>query len=374
MRILFLITGLNYGGAETQLKELAIRLKSRGHEILVVSMIPPQAYVGELKNVGISVKTLGMRQGLPDPRAIFRLATIIRNFRPLILHSHMVHANLLARMVRMISRIPVLICTAHNINEGGRLREMAYRLTDSLCDLTTQVSKAGLHRYVQVKAVPQNKVHFIPNGVDINRFRPDEKARKKLRHEFGITDEFVWLAVGRFEEAKDYPNMIQAFSRLVKVRPDARLFIAGQGALKTKIERLVVELGLDDAVSFLGIRKDVPELMNAADAYVMSSAWEGFPLVLLEAAAVGLPIVATDVGGNREIVLNDQSGFLVPPQDPVSLAEAMERVMALGIEARKLMGKAGRTYVVENFSFERVIKMWEELYHEILCRKGWLFD
>lgn len=374
MRILFLITGLNYGGAETQLKELAIRLKSRGHEILVVSMIPPQAYVGELKNVGISVKTLGMRQGLPDPRAIFRLATIIRNFRPLILHSHMVHANLLARMVRMISRIPVLICTAHNINEGGRLREMAYRLTDSLCDLTTQVSKAGLHRYVQVKAVPQNKVHFIPNGVDINRFRPDEKARKKLRHEFGITDEFVWLAVGRFEEAKDYPNMIQAFSRLVKVRPDARLFIAGQGALKTKIERLVVELGLDDAVSFLGIRKDVPELMNAADAYVMSSAWEGFPLVLLEAAAVGLPIVATDVGGNREIVLNDQSGFLVPPQDPVSLAEAMERVMALGIEARKLMGKAGRTYVVENFSFERVIKMWEELYHEILCHKGWLFD
>lgn len=363
---MFLITGLNYGGAESQLKELAVRLKKRNHEILIVTMIPPHAFIQELKKAGITIKTLYMRRGMPDPRAIFRLASLIRDFRPDILHSHMVHANILARVVRMMTRFPVLVCTAHSIDEGGRIREWAYRLTDPLCDITTQVSMAGLRRYIQVKAVPENKILFIPNGVDTKRFQPNEEARKILRHEFSFTNEFVWLAVGRIEEAKDYPNMIYAFSLLIKSCPDARLLIAGQGTYKTNIEQLVEELGLKDFVKFLGIRSDVPELMNAADAFVMSSLWEGMPMVLLEAAAVGLPIVATDVGGNREVIVDKQSGFLVPSRDSSLLADAMEKVMGLQSDDRKKMGMAGRKYVEEHFSMDRVVELWEELYERLI--------
>lgn len=349
MRILLLVTGLNYGGAESQLKELAVQLKVRGHDVVVVTMIPPLAFVEVLEEAGISVKTLGMKRGIPDPRAIFRLALIIRDFRPHVLHSHMVHANLLARVVRMVSKIPLLVCTAHSIIEGSFWRELAYRLTDSLCDLTTHVSMAGLQRYIQVKAVSKKKIQFIPNGVDTHRFRFDEEARINLRRELGVTNEFMWLAVGRIEMAKDYPTMIHAFSRLIKVRPDARLFIAGQGNLTTNIKQLVVEMGLERVVNFLGIRNDIPELMNAADAYVMSSEWEGLPLVLLEAAAIGLPIVATDVGGNREVVLDGLSGFLVPPKDYVSLAGAMEKVMNLDSNTRDTMGRVGRLHVLKIF-------------------------
>ncbi len=125
-QILFLITGLAYGGAETQLVNLATKLKCRGWDVRVVSMLPPQAFVEELKNADIPLVTLNMRRGVADPRAVFRLLKILREWKPDIVHSHMVHANLLARVVRIFCKMPVLISTAHSIDEGGRWREIAY--------------------------------------------------------------------------------------------------------------------------------------------------------------------------------------------------------------------------------------------------------
>ncbi|QZA32871.1 glycosyltransferase [Hydrogenibacillus sp. N12] len=366
----FLTTALNYGGAETQLVRLAMRLKKREWNVRVISMLPPAAYVSELEVTGIPVFSLDMRRGIPDPRALLRLASILRRERPLVLHSHMVHANLLARASRFLIRTPVLVCTAHNIVEGGRLREMGYRLTDPLCDLTTQVSRAGLERYVRVGAVPRIKIRHIPNGVDTHQFRPNTESRHRLRKELGIEDEFVWLAVGRLEEAKDYPTMLKAFAEIKKNRPHSKLLIAGQGSLKDGVEKLARDLGLTGSVIFLGVRRDVPDLMNAVDAYVMSSAWEGMPMVLLEASAVGLPIVATDVGGNREVVLDGVTGFLVPPKKPQALAGAMMNVMDLSPEERAAMGSAGRKHIEANYSMDRVVEMWEALYFELLERKG----
>lgn len=121
---------------------------------------------------------------------------------------------------------------------------------------------------------------------------------------------------------------------------------------------------------FLGLRKDVPELMNAADAYVMSSAWEGMPMVLLEAHASGLPIVATDVGANREVVREGVSGFLVWPRSPEALAGAMERMLALDQGDRVLMGLRGREWVEEHFSLDKIVERWEALYLSLLKRKG----
>jgi glycosyltransferase involved in cell wall biosynthesis len=331
--------------------------------------MPPKAYVEDLEAAGIPVFSLGIRRKLPDLGPVLRFARIIRKWRPDIVHSHMVHANLLARIVRFLAPIPVLICSARSIDEGGRFREILYRLTDSLCDLTTQVSQAGLERYVRMGAVPRHKIRYIPNGVDTERFKPNLEDRLKFRKELGV-DGFVWLAVGRFDPPKDYPTMLQAFARVVHKHSNTILLIAGDGPLRKNMENLARELGIEKRTKFLGIRRDIPQLMNAADAYVMSSSWEGMPNVLLEASATGLPIVATDVGGNREIVLDGVTGFLVPPRNPEALARTMLRIMDLSDEERKEMGKRARKHIEVKFNLDRVVDLWEILYYELLEKKG----
>ena len=369
--LMMVSTGLALGGAENQLRAITLCLRCRGKELSVVSMLPPRASVEELELAGVCVYTLQMRRHFPDPRAILRLAATIRRERPLIVHSHMVHANLLARVTRLFVKMPVLVCTAHNIIEGGRAREIAYRLTDSLADLTTQVSEAGRLRYIQVGAVPSSKILYIPNGIDTARFQPNPKARQVVRDALGCPKEaFVWLTVGRLEPVKNHLELLCAFREVAAVHPNARLLIAGQGPLQAAIEQRIAELGLADRVRLLGTRRDIPELLNAADAFVLPSLWEGMPLTLLEAGAVGLPIVATDAGGNSEIVLESKTGYLVPVRDTAALAEAMLRVMRLSDADRFTMGQAGREHVVQNFDLERVVDRWEALYRELLQQKG----
>ncbi len=373
-RCFLVITGLAYGGAETQVIHLAMKLKARGWDVFVVSLTPPKAYTTELRYSGVPLFSLNIRQKLPDPRPLMKLFKLIREWRPCIVHSHMVHANILARLTRLFAPVPVLICTAHSIDERGRrgsgwFRTFLYRVTDPLCDLTTQVSRAGLERYVRIRAVPKEKIQYIPNGVDIESFSPNPAIRAKMRKKLHLEKRFVWLAVGRFDPPKDYPTMLCAFSRVVRKHPKAYLLIAGDGPLRPSIEALAKELGISDRVEFLGIRRDVPELMNAADAYVMSSAWEGMPLVLLEAHASGLPVVATNVGGNSEIVIDGKTGFLVSPRNPEALAQAMIRLMELPEEEKQIMGKLARQHVETNFSLDRVVDLWESLYLELLKKK-----
>lgn len=370
MKILFLITSLAYGGAETQVVRLATRLKARGWEVRVVSLTPPRAYLEKLEGEGIPVFSLEIKHKLPDPRPFLRLARLIRKWRPQIVHSFMVHANLLARLVRPIAPAPILICSARNTFEGGRLRELLYRVTDPLCDVTTQVCQIGLERYVRIGAVPRHKIRYIPNGVDTDIFKPDLKARIEWREKLSVEDHFVWLAVGRFDPQKDYPNMLHAFPHVLRESAKTVLLIAGDGPLRPEMEKLACELRVEKHVRFLGICRDVPQLMNAADAFVMSSAWEGMANVLLEASASGLPIVATNVGGNGEIVVDGETGFLVPPKDPEALAQTMLRLMNLPEGERRRIGEKGRRHVEQNFALDRVVDQWEALYKELLDQKG----
>lgn len=332
-------------------------------------MLTPGDRAEQLVKSGIEVESLHMRRGVPNPGAILKLAVILRKWNPHVLHCHMVHANLLGRIVRIFTSVPVVISTAHNIDEGGRWREVAYRLTDFLADATTNVSQAAVDRYLEVGVAPRNKIRFIPNGINTDEFKPDDQARNLLRDELGVEDAFLWLAVGRFEEAKDYPNMFRAFSKLKESR-NAKLFIVGQGELEGDFKQQVKELHIENRVHFLGLRQDIPKIMNIADGYVMSSAWEGLPMVLLEAASTSIPIVATDVGGNREILINDVSGFIVPPNDSDQLASSLLRLMVMAENERVDMGKAGRDYVEKHFGLENVVDMWERLYWEFLELKG----
>lgn len=388
-RISFLITHLTYAGAENQLLHLVTGLKGRGWAVEVISMMPPDAYTEELAAAGIPLASLDMRKGVPAPGAMFKLAALLRRSRPEICHSHMVHANLLARVARPFAWVPVLICTAHNIDEGpvkrvksrgnratvhtlgkgSRWREVAYRLTDPLCDLTTNVSRAAVERYVRVGAAPRRKICFMPNGVDTSRFRPNPAVRERLRKALGLDKSFVWLAVARFQEVKDHATLIRAFAALSPEHPEVVLLLVGQGRLEAEVRALVDSFGLTERVHFLGVRPDVPDLMNAADGYVMSSVYEGMPIVLLEAKAVGLPVVATEVGIDREVLRDGENGFVVPAREPAALARAMGRVIELPVSERARMGEAGRRQVEDHLSLERVLDQWEALYQTTLARK-----
>ena len=368
--IVFVVNALTHGGAEIQVSRLARGLRRRGWRVGVVSMIPPEALVPEMQADGVEVHCLNMSPGVPNPAAIFRLRRILGDMRPHVVHSHIAHANILSRVTRMLTGFPVLVCTAHSTYEGGRMLTMAYRYTDWLADLTTHVCEAGVSRQIETRSAPPGRVVFVPNGLDLDSFRPEAQLRDATRRELGLADEFTWLAAGRFEAAKDYPNLVRAFAALASRRPGTVLLIAGRGSLEAEVKAMASAAGLDGRVRFLGVRSDVPGLMNAADAYVMSSRWEGMPLVLQEAAAVGLPIVATDVGGNPQVVCNGVSGLLVPPNDPAALAAAMEKVLAFPPQERAEMGRRGRGYVESRFGIERVLDRWESIYQELLTKRG----
>lgn len=372
MRILFLSTSMGLGGADQQLLSAAQVLRDRGHAVRIVSMTPLGPMGLQAQALGVTTDSLEMRRGVPDPRGLGRLVRLVRAWKPEVVHSHMVHANLMARALRLLVPVPVLVSTIHNVYEGGPLLMAAYRLTNGLVDHMTIISEAAAARFVTERIVPKRLLTVIANGVDTERMRtvPPE-ARTALRRSFGVRDEaFVWLAVGRFEIAKDYPNMLRAFRDVRARQAGAVLVIVGQGSLQGETEALAVELGLDAAVRFLGARDDVPAVLSAADAYVMSSAWEGMPMVLLEAGAAGLPIVATAVGGNGEVVRDGESGFLVPPRDSEALGAGMLRLMALPSQERRSMGERGREHIRANYGLQRVAERWERVYWDAMARKG----
>jgi glycosyltransferase involved in cell wall biosynthesis len=368
MRVFLLSTSMGMGGADQQILILARAMRARGHEVRIVTLAPLGPMGLEARADGIPIESLELRRSAGDLPRIIRLARMIRSWQPDLLHSHLVHANLLATTLRPFTRVPALISTIHSINDGGPLRMAAYRLTSGLVDRFTIISQLAADRYVAIGAVPARRMQVIPNAVDTDRFRRLPGARTQLRKELGLDHQFVWLAVGRFEEAKDYPTMIAGFARLADSHPDSLLLLVGKGSLRENVEMLLREHGVEQRVRFLGVRRDVPELMSASDGYLLSSAWEGMPVVLLEAAAAELPVVATRVGGVAEVVDDGTTGLLVPPGDPGALAGAMEAIERLDPAARVAMGARGRALVEQRYGTGHIMEMWERLYGELAAK------
>ena len=367
-RLVLIVPDLGIGGAEAQVMRLAMGTAARGWRVSVVSLLEEPSTLKEpLESAGIDVRSLHMNLSVPgSARAILRLRKVLRELRPDVVHSHTALANQVARLTRLITRIPTMVSSAHNVQEGGwaGLKE-AYRVTDWLADLTTNVSRIAVQHYIHIGAAPADRIRFMPNGVDVNQYNRNAEARVKLGGELNLGDDFVWLAAGGFRLQKDYPNMVRAFASLIKnsARP-AILMIAGAGECEQEAKDLAQSLGIRDRVRFLGERTDVAELMGMADAFVLSSAWEGMPLVLQEASASSLPIVATDVGGVSEVALDDISAFLVPPRDSAALANAMRRMMELPPDGLAAMGEAGRTHVEQHYAMDQVLDRWEATYAE----------
>jgi glycosyltransferase involved in cell wall biosynthesis len=377
-RLLLVSTNMGLGGgAEEQIMQMAPLLARRGWTVEIVSMLQEGALAQELTDSGIPVSYLGMKRGFADPLSIFRLARHVRRFRPDVLHSHMTHANLLARAMRVLQPVPVLISTLHGLKmhstHGGstRAREFGHRLTDRWADVTTAVCRAAAENYVSEGSVPALKMTVVPNGIDTGRYAPSPADRAGARRELGLGGSFTWIAAGRFELPKNYAVMLRAFARLTQDgSPDSTLLICGSGSLEASSRDLAGQLGIAHRVRFLGHRRDIPRLMSAADAYVMSSDTEGLPLVLLQASSCALPIVATSVGGNPEVVQDGRTGLIVPPGRPESLAAAMQRIELLPAEERKAMGTAGRDFTRANYGIDAVIDKWECLYRQTLGRRS----
>jgi glycosyltransferase involved in cell wall biosynthesis len=370
-RLLLLSTDMGYGGgAEEQVIRLAYAFAARNWETMIVSMVPPSPMPADFHEHGIPLVDLGMRRGLPDIQSLFKLSKIIRDFRPDVVHSHMFHANLLARAVRLIQPFPVLVCTLHALTMAGVKRdwtgifEIAHQITDGLAERTTAVCHAAAKYYVARRAVPAAKMIMVPNGIDTANFRPAPGVRERVRQELGVEGRFVWLAAARLEITKAYPTMLRALAALGE--GNHLLLICGQGSMLDQLKMLVTELGLGYYVRFLGLRSDVAELMGAADAFALSSDTEGLPLVLLQASAAGLPIVATDVAGNAEVVVDGVSGVIVPPRDPQAFARAMKHVAGLSENERLSMGRAGQAWVQDRYEAVRVAGRWEQLFTELL--------
>ena len=371
MRIVFLLTSLGVGGAEKQALAVAERMAKRGHTVALVVLMPRLA---EEWPTGIRTLHVDVRKTPGSVlRGFIRGRGFLREFRPDLVHSHSFHANIFARLLRVASPPFVALSTVHNVYEGGWWRMMAYRLTDGLSRRTVAVSKAAAQRFTRLKAVPPRKCSVILNGIDVDGFAPDAERRARVRAEMRIaagSAEFIWLAVGRLAPAKDYPNLLRAFAAVCAKRPHARLWVAGdaRGDERAPLEALAKELGIGEAVRWLGLRRDMAALLDAADAFVLSSAWEGMPLAVGEAMAMQKPVVATDVGGVRELV--GDAGVVVPAKDSLALAEAMLATMQESREERAALGSAARERVFRQFSMDATADTWEALYRTLTVNRG----
>jgi len=360
MKILFVITGLGLGGAERQVVDLADRMVSCGHSVSIAYMTGSALVRPTSENINIfgleAKKTLFGFLGV-----LLKLRGLVKKIKPDVVHSHMVHANILSRLARLTCRIPRLICTAHSTNEGGRLRMLAYRITAPLADVSTNVSVEAVAAFVKQGATKPGEMMAVPNGIDTNRFVRSDAARNRLRELEGVTDaDKVFLAVGRLNVAKDYPNLLRAFTEVAKEIKSVRLWIVGDGDLRDELNIEVNRMQLSSKVKFLRIQKNVDEWMSAADVFVLSSAWEGFGLVVAEAMACEKVVVATDAGGVKE-VLGD-CGFLVPVRDSVALSKALQSAIQLPIDEVYELGMRGRRRVLENFSLDHAVSRWLKIY------------
>jgi glycosyltransferase involved in cell wall biosynthesis len=295
-------------------------------------------------------------------RGLLRLRKAVKLFRSDVVHSHMLHANLLTRLLRLTVSMPRLISTVPaKVETRSRLLRFGYRLTNGLADLTTFVSAEAAEAYIEQGLVMRPHVLPVHNGIDVDRFSPQPDARCRVRAGFGIdSDTHLLIAIGRLVEEKVYPNLIRAFAQLGEKESSTILLIVGVGPLFHELEAACISHGVAERVVFAGMRSDIPELLSAADILVLASASEGFGLVVAEAMACEVVVVATDCGGVKEVV--GDAGLLVPPKNDAALATCILQALHMPESERRVMGRAARHRIQNHYSMDRVVDRWEQLY------------
>jgi glycosyltransferase involved in cell wall biosynthesis len=354
------------GGAERQVLLLAKALAARQWRVSVIALSGNAVEQGSfLAAASVQFVPLGMRKAWIDPKGWFRYLHWARINKPEILHSHLPHATYFARAVRLFRWMTLalvvpncaVIDTIHTSQPGPVSRRRAYRLTAWLSDQLTCVSQAVAESVLNAGIT--SEIAVIPNGIEL----PEPNWHAVHMEPKTPSSPFRWIAVGRLAPVKDYPTLLRAFAAIE--RP-AQLTILGTGPDELSLRKLTTELDIEDRLRFAGFQADVQPWLGSADAFVLSSLWEGLPVAVLEASAAGLPVVATDGSGTSAAILPKRSGLLVPVGDSVALTAAMTRVMSMPDAERKAMGTAGRQFVEQHYSLAGVIGKWETLYQTLI--------
>ncbi len=343
--------GLDIGGQEKLLIEFARHADHRRFKLTFVSLGGRGVVADDLESCGCAVVALGQPSGL-KPSLIIRLARLFRELRPGVVHSHDNRSLLYAAPAARLAGVPRRIHTRHGRSVGATPRQIRMvRLVSGLVHRFVCVS-GDVEALSIAEGIRPSRLLTIRNGIDLERFAFT-----------GPAPDGPVVTVSRLSPEKGVDNIVRAAAIAIRQNPELRIEVAGDGPCLPEVRQMIAELGLEGQVSLLGTVRDVPSLLARAGLFVLPSRSEGVSLTLLEAMARGLPVVATKVGGTPEVVVDGETGILVPPEDPQALAEAIIRVRG-DHEAARRMGEVGRRRVERLFDIRRMVADYEALYRE----------
>jgi glycosyltransferase involved in cell wall biosynthesis len=369
-RILIVVDSLEMGGPARLVVSSAAGLVKRGLDVRVahLGIGDGQSLEAELRSSGVSVFNLDIGS-LLHPRPVLQLSRYLRDHRVDLVHTHNPYAHLVGRPAAALAGRPS-ISTVHSIvdvetdwrdNVRRRLDHLSARC---LCRLVITVSDAQRCTYLARAGVPPARVQTLWNGVDTAVFRPNVEARTRVRARLRVApDQPVFVTVSVLREGKGLEDLLDAIPLVLRHARTARFLIVGDGPLWSAVTARVAASHLQSSVTLLGQRADVEELLAASDVYVHPAHFEALPTSVLEAMAVGLPVVACDVGGIPEIVRHAQTGLLVQPRRPDLLAFAMLQLVSPGV--REAMGASGRAWVETHASLDRWLDSLWSVYERV---------
>jgi glycosyltransferase involved in cell wall biosynthesis len=367
--IVHLIIGLQTGGAELMLTRLVAHTDRARFRPVVVSMTDSGSLGPVIERAGVECVALGLRRGIPDPIGLWRLDRVLRRAQPDILQTWLYHADMLGLIVRQLMPVRHLLwnlrCSDMRLPPlNAALRRVLARFS-AVPDAVIVNSQAGKRFHERIGYRPR-RWEYVPNGFDTEALTPDPQARRRLRCELGVAEDAVVIGLpARYHPMKDHTTFFAAARILALARPEARFLLVGAGTERSN--PVHARSGIADRLLPLGERGDMAAVYAALDIATLTSAsGEGFPNVLGEAMACGVPCVATDIG-DAAIVLGE-AGLVVPPRDPEALAAAWERLIAAGPQARRELGLTARAHIVRDHALEAVVGRYQALYDDILAQ------
>jgi glycosyltransferase involved in cell wall biosynthesis len=368
--ILFIITGLNTGGAEVMLYKLLSHMDRSRFSPVVVSLREDGPFAQKIRSLGIEVISLDVLSLGHAFRGLRQLRKEVSARDIQIIQGWMSHGNLTAVLVRMMSRrrIPVLWGVRQALYSLGHEK----RMTAAVIKLASYFSRIP-HRIIYNSSVSAQqhaaigysaaRQIIIPNGFDTDLYLPSPEARREVRSELGISQNAVLIGlVGRYHPMKDHATFLRAASQIAGKYSDLHFILAGDNVDRGNKElmRLARDFGLLEKIHFLGRRDDIPRITAALDIAACSSFTEGFPNVVGEAMSCGVPCVVTDVGDTARLV--GDTGKVVNPRDPQAFAIALEGMISLGEEKRNELGVKARQRIINMFSIRSIVRQYEALY------------
>ncbi len=371
MKVCHVMHTMGVGGAEVLISNM-IRRGSPEVEFCVVLLDEMGPLGDQLAGEGIEVRCVGRRPGV-DWRLLGDLKKTFIELAPDLVHCHQYTPWFYGGWAAARSKLPVVF-TEHGRHQPDRPRVRRILFNRYLLRRTgaiTAVSGSIKRALVENEKLPADRIRVLYNGIDHHRFFADEAGRRRMRDELHLApDELAIGHAGRLMSVKNQAMLLRALARLRDLRPDLewKALLAGKGPLEEELRRLHAELELGERVVFLGQRRDVPELLRAFDVFALSSFSEGTSVTLLEAMATELPVVATRVGGNPELIEEGVNGYLTPNDDAEAFAQALARMDDPAL--RRRMGQAARSKVLERFTEEGMVEGFLSIYRDLLSRDG----